>query len=413
MRILHTADWHAGRVLRGVDRTPEIAQALDEILEIAVSERVDAILVAGDLFDTPNPSADAEAVVYGFFLKAGQLGIPSAVIAGNHDSPQRLESVAGLLKIVNVYPLGVVRSDIKALEIETKSGLLVVAGLPFLSERRLVKAATMISAGLDVGEWRQKYREGMGFFINRLADGFKTNAVNTMMLHTTLEGGVLSGSEFKFYVTNAYTIHPEQLPTSAQYVALGHLHRPQRLGNTPPVEYSGSLIQLDFGEAGDEKHVNIVEAEPGRPARVHEIKLSSGKPLRNAFVTLDGLERKLEEFKAWPGYLKVNVKVDTPMPGLKDRVLSVLPQALAVEVNLDESVEKVLKAMPASLSPLEAFERYYAERRGAELTDAMRKAFLELHSEVLGDGDSSDAGILGEIATESLPDGLETIEVAS
>ena len=98
MRILHTADWHAGRVLRGVDRTPEIAQALGEILEIAQSERVDLILVAGDLFDTPNPSADAERAVYEFFLRSGQLGIPSVVIAGNHDSPQRLESVAGLLK---------------------------------------------------------------------------------------------------------------------------------------------------------------------------------------------------------------------------------------------------------------------------------------------------------------------------
>jgi exonuclease SbcD len=391
VRILHTADWHAGRVLRGVDRTPEIAQALNEILEIAQSERVDLILVAGDLFDTPNPSADAERAVYEFFLRSGQLGIPSVVIAGNHDSPQRLESVAGLLKIVNVHPLGVVRPDIKAIEVETTNGTAVIAALPFLSERRLVKAATMLEAGLDVGMWRQKYREGMNFFIHRLEAGFKSNAVNMMMLHTTMDGGVLSGSEFKFYVTNTYTISAEALPASAQYVALGHLHKPQQIAQTPPVEYAGSVIQLDFGEAGDSKQVNLIEVTPGRPARVHDIALSSGKPLRNAFVDLDGLERKLEEFKSWPGFLKVNVSVGTPMPGLKDRVLSVLPQALAVEISLEESAARALEDAPANLSPLEAFERYYRDRRGTDLSAELRQAFIELHTEIVGNDAAADA----------------------
>jgi DNA repair protein SbcD/Mre11 len=126
MRLLHTADWHAGRNLRGLDRTPEIRDALKEILGIAVSEKVDAVLVAGDVFDTPNPSAEAEAAVYDFFLELGAKGIPSVVIAGNHDSAHRLESVAGLLSRVRAHVLGQVRADLQAVRLELEAGPLTV-----------------------------------------------------------------------------------------------------------------------------------------------------------------------------------------------------------------------------------------------------------------------------------------------
>ena len=102
MRVLHTADFHAGRLLRGYDRTPEIHDALTEIAALAQSERADAVLVAGDLFDTGNPSADAEQAVFDFFLRLRDAGLPGIVIAGNHDSAARLASVAGLLGWVGI-----------------------------------------------------------------------------------------------------------------------------------------------------------------------------------------------------------------------------------------------------------------------------------------------------------------------
>lgn len=387
MRILHTADWHAGRTLRGADRTPEIAGALRELAGVARSERVDLVLVGGDLFDGPNPPADAEAAVYDFFLELGAAGIPSVAIAGNHDSAQRLESVAGLLKRVKVAALGRVASDASAVEVPTASGqTAVVAALPFLSERRLVKAATLLDG--DVGAWRQKYREGMAFFVERLARSFRADTVNLMMLHTTVDGGKLSNSEFQFYVTNSYSISAESLPSSAQYVALGHLHRPQRLRDAPPVEYAGSVVQLDFGEAGEQKSARLVEVSPGAPARVHPVLISSGKPLRNVRVDVDGLERRLEELRAFPGYLKVCVKLDTPLPGLKDRVIAMLPQALAVEVDLGEP-DVPAPAAAQNLTPLESFERYYLERRGQDVPDEIRRAFLELQVDLTETDDAT------------------------
>ena len=384
MRLLHTADWHAGRVLRGQDRTPEIRQALEEILKVAKSETVDAVLVAGDLFDSANPSADAENAVYEFFLALGEAGIPSVVIAGNHDSPRRLDSVAGLLERVNVTVLGEVKASLQAVTLNLPAGKLIVGGLPFLSERRLVKAADMIDSTLDTGLWKQKFREGMAFFMARLESGFSADAVNVLMLHSTLDGGELSGSEFKFHVGNSYSLDPVAFSSSAQYVAMGHLHKPQQLRDAPPAVYSGSAIQLDFGEAGEQKRVVLIEAEPGRRARLTSVPLSSGKQLKNIKVDMDGLERRLEEYRGFAGWLKVTVKLEHPLPGLKDRVLKILPNALAVEVELSDGVAQTQNAPPdaATLEPIEAFKRFYQESRQKDAPDAILKAFEELHIEV-------------------------------
>ncbi len=383
MRLLHTADFHAGRTLRGFDRTPEIRAALTEVADLAGSEKADAVLVAGDLFDSVNPSADAEAALYEFLLRLRELGVPSVVIAGNHDSASRLAGLAGLLGWVGVQlvarmpqnPLDAVRS------VTARDGTeLVVAALPFLSERRLVKYADVL--GGEVSQWRQKFRDGMGFFLRQLERGFRAGAVNTLMLHTTLDGSAPSGSErsFAFDLSNAYTISGQQLPSAAQYVALGHIHKPQQPSEAPPAYYPGSLIQLDFGEAGERKGVNLVEVEPGRPARVHFLPLSAGQPLKVVRADLENLERRLDKHRDFAGLLKVVVEVPggASMPGLKDRILRALPNTLAIETEATGEAQVLPEVRREGLSPLELFERYYLEKRGLDgLPPALRSAFEE------------------------------------
>lgn len=381
MRVLHTADFHAGRLLRGYDRTPEIHDALTEIAGLAKTERADAVLVSGDLFDTGNPSADAEAAVFDFFLRLRDAGIPGIVIAGNHDSAARLASVAGLLGWVGIQavaqptanPVDMVRS------VQTRSGeALTVGALPFLSERRLVKAADLL--GGDTGAWRQKYREGMGFFLRRLGEGFVPGHVNMLMAHTTMDGAVPSGSErtLQFDLANAYTVSGLQLPPGAQYVALGHVHKPQQVSEAPPAYYPGSVIQLDFGEAGEKKQVNLVEVEPGRPAQVHALPLASGKELRTIRVELEHVEARLTRETSFGGLLKVVVQAPagTALPGLKDRVLKLMPNTLAVELDAKQDDLAVPDLRREGLSLMDLYERYYRERRG-ELPDDLRAAFRE------------------------------------
>ncbi len=393
MRVLHTADFHAGRNLRGYDRTPEIREALTEIAGLARSEKVDAVLVAGDLFDTVNPPADAEAAIFAFFLSLRDAGIPSIVIAGNHDSASRLGGLSGLLGWVGVQVVAQPSADPRRMvrTLETRSGeKLVVGALPYLSERRLVKAADVL--GADVGQWRQKYREGMNFFLQQLAQGFEVGAVNMLMLHATLDGAVASGSDrgMLFDLTNAYTVSPLQLPAAAQYAALGHVHKPQQLGASPLACYPGSIIQLDFGEGGEKKQVNLVEVEAGRPARVHAVPLVSGKELKTLRADLSTLDARLAALEGFGGLLKVVVRAPsgTALPGLKDRVLRQFPNTLGVELETPKDEAGVQAGSREGLSLEQLYERYHQEKRG-ELPPALRGVFRETNlavREAAGEG---------------------------
>ena len=405
MRVLHTADFHAGRVLRGFDRTPEIHAALTEIAELAASEKVDAVLVSGDLFDTANPSADAEKAIFDFFLQLRSHGIPSVAIAGNHDSAARLASVTGLLGWVGVQLVAEVTADPAALvrHIPTRCGeTLTVGALPYLSERRLIRGADLL--GGEVSGWRQKYRQGRDFFLGRLAEGFQPGHVNMLMLHATLDGAQPSGSEktMQFHLDNAYTISQQQLPASAQYVALGHIHRAQQASDAPLAHYPGSLIQLDFGEGGEKKQVNLVEVSPGQPARVTPIPLSSGRELRTLRVPLDQVEARLEREQTGGALLKVLVEAPagTATAGLKDRVLRLLPNALAVELSATQEDLALPELRREGLSLLELYERFWQERRG-ELPQEQRAAFkqaqeaVQSHVEAAGgeEGPAAEAAV--------------------
>lgn len=391
MRVLHTADFHAGRNLRGFDRTPEIHEALVEIAGLARSEKADMVLVSGDLFDTVNPSAEAEAAVFDFFLRLRDANIPAVAIAGNHDSAARLHSLAGLLGWVGVQlvaqptanPLDMLRT------VETRQGeRLTVGALPFLSERRLVKAADLM--GGEVGAWRQKYREGMSFFLRKLAEGFRGDSVNMLMLHATMDGAVPSGSErtMQFDLMNAYTLSPLQLPAGAQYVALGHVHKPQPASEMPLAHYPGSIIQLDFGEGGEKKQVNLVEVEAGRPARIIPVPLSSGRELRTVRVNLDQVESRLAALAGFSGLVKVVVQAPsgTALPGLKDRVLRQVPGALAVELDALQDDLVLPELRREGLSLAELYERFWQERRG-ELPDDLRAAFREADEAARGEAE--------------------------
>lgn len=386
MRVLHTADFHAGRITRGYDRTSELHDALTEIAGLARTERADAVLVAGDLFDAVNPSAAAEGIVYEFFLRLKELGVPSVVIAGNHDSAARLGGLSGLLGWVGVQMVAELPGDLGRLTrtIDTKGGeRLVVGAIPFLSERRLLRAADLL--GQDVGAWRQKFRDGMGQVMDYVGRSYQSGAVNMMMLHTTLDGARPSGQRsITLDLSKTYTVSGLQFPAGTQYAALGHVHKPQSVGDAVNAHYPGSIIQLDFGEGGEQKGVNLVEVSAGRPAQVTHIPLASGLELRTLRVTHDSLERRLDEARGFQGLLKVVVSAPagTALPGLKAQVLSVLPNVLAVELDAPDPVEKQAPfAEREGLSRLELFERYYTQKSGA-VPEALRAAFLEAQEAV-------------------------------
>ena len=252
MRLLHTADWHVGREVGHRPRTEEFAAVLDEVVGIAAQERVDAVLVAGDLYEHRLPSTEAHGLVFDALLRLREQAIPVVAIAGNHDSPALLGVLGKVLA-----PLGTSLVTRPArpesggvVEIRSRDGseAAVVACLPFAPPRYFIDARRMHDAAESV---YLDYAEKVGRLIGELAAAFRDDRVNVLMAHLFTDGALLGGGERDLGVAigMAYAVSPARLPGSATYVALGHAHLPQTVKSAPcPARYAGSLLQLDFGE---------------------------------------------------------------------------------------------------------------------------------------------------------------------
>ncbi len=383
MKLLHTADWHAGRTLHGQSRTPEIRQVLREVADLAQLEAVELILVAGDLFDSRHPAPDAEEAVYEFFLTTAQAGIPSVVIAGNHDSPVRLDAVGRVLRLADVQVVGEARVAGQGgmLELTLKGETARIAALPFVSERRIVKVAELLSG--DPGAWRDRYRQGMRTLINNLTAGFGGDAVNLLMMHTAMEGATIANSEYAFHCTEAYTVGADMVPEGVDYLALGHIHKPQAVVGLAENQgrYAGSLVQLDFGEEGDDKLVYLVDAVPGRPTEVLEHRLTGGRRLKRFQCQRAELERYLPEIARFDGWAKLSIAMERLEPGLKDRLKADHPNLLIVEQVIPGTERERARGVDHTISLVEAYAQFYREDRGDALPNDLRAAFEELYNQ--------------------------------
>jgi exonuclease SbcD len=211
-------------------------------------------------------------------------------------------------------------------EVPSRDGreTMVVAPLPFLSQRWIVKASDLM--GGDAARSVQLYEDRYRKLTNWMCTRFRDDAVNVIAAHAFVHGADASGSERAAHLTTAYGVPSTVFPAAAHYVALGHLHRPQEIPGPCPIRYSGSPMALDFGEAGQRKVVVVVDAAPGTPARVAEVPLSSGRPLVVAKGTLAEL-RTLEV--ADDAFVRVHV-CERLRVGLADEVRALFPNVVDV-----------------------------------------------------------------------------------
>jgi exonuclease SbcD len=379
MRIVHTSDWHAGRLWRGVNRLPELAAALEDLGEFVVRERVDLVLMSGDVFDSPAPSAEAERVVFEFFKRVGCAGIKTVVIAGNHDSPSRVHAWGTLLELVNVWavPRPLRAEEGGVMEITTARGeRAVVAAVPFAAPGVFVRALEVAEGD---GIVHQKYADTLRRIVQHLCGRFRDDAVNLLVAHAFLEGAVLSGSERQVHVGEQWAATPQSLPSQAHYVALGHVHRPQRVEGAPSqAHYAGSVLQLDFNEAGEEKSFVVIEAHPAQPVRIHRVPYKGTVPLVDVrFPSLEDLERRAPEFRE-TGWLRVTVELPRPDPDLSARVRRLLPRAVVVRAQLPESPKTQPAAERRPESPQELYRLYHRHRYGTDPNRTLLEAFERL-----------------------------------
>ncbi|HEY7013259.1 MAG TPA: exonuclease SbcCD subunit D [Streptosporangiaceae bacterium] len=366
MRILHTSDWHVGKVLKGRDRHDEHVAVLGSIVRTARDEDADVVLVAGDLFETSAPNPQAQGLVMRTLMALREDGRLVVAIGGNHDNQGLIDAVyRPVLGELGLHVLGTPkRPDAGGtLTLRTRGGEgLRVAALPFLSHRYAVRAAEVLLH--ETAEHTLDYARRVGQLVALLTSDFTADTVNVVMTHVTLLGGRRGGGEREAASTLDYELPASMFPATAHYAALGHLHRQQEIAAACPAFYSGSPLAIDFGEEANEAVALVVTAEPGIRADVRPVPVTGGRALRTLRGTLDEVIAAGEQ--AGDAYLRV-VLAEPGRAGLGDLVRDKLPNVL--EVQLDEQYRPQPgaaaagpRASRASRTPLELFGDYLTEQ---------------------------------------------------
>jgi exonuclease SbcD len=388
MRILHTADWHVGKAVRGRSRAHEHEAALAELVTLADDREVGLVLVAGDLFDTAAPTAEAERIVYRGLLDLAAGGRPVVVVAGNHDSARRLAAVAPVFAShgVHVATAFAQPDEGGVLALDVAGDAVRVALLPFLSQRYVVGVDDLLTGGS--ADHALQYADRVRRIVGALTEGFDDDAVNVVLAHAMVHGGVLGGGERSAHTIFEYSVPATAFPPSAHYVALGHLHRTQQLPGPCPIWYPGSPLALDFGEEADRKHALVVEADPGRPAKVEQVPLTSGRPFRTVRGTLAEVEAAAGELG--DAYVRVVLR-EPVVVGLADRVREVLPDVVEVRVEPPDGDRHDGGSAPHGLeqrSPHDLFAGYL-DAQGIE-DPRLLALFDEVLDDVLGEVPGAD-----------------------
>ncbi|WP_306394207.1 exonuclease SbcCD subunit D C-terminal domain-containing protein [Telluria beijingensis] len=421
MRLLHTSDWHLGQTLHNHDRTYEHQCFLDWLADTLDEERIDVLLVAGDIFDTANPSSSAQRQFYRF-LQQARTRVPHlqvVVIAGNHDSPGRLEAPTPLLEahgtivVGNVLRRGDGEIDLERLLVPLRDRDGEIAAwclaVPFLRPGDLPRLATLEGDEAAEAAPRDPYLHGTALLyrqahaLARERAGARQPIVAMGHCHMA-HSQPSDDSERRIVIGGSEALPVSLFDPSIAYAALGHLHLAQRIGGLEHVRYCGSPLPLSFSEVGYRHQVLRIDLADGKvdaitplfiPRPVQLLRVPAAPaPLEDALAALAALELDPDlPPQAWP-YLEVRVLLDGPEPGLRSRVEEALagkPVRLAkIEptrrlVAAADEPEALSLDQLAQLQPDDIFRRLWRQKYGDEAPPEQLDAFAELFHAVEGE----------------------------
>jgi exonuclease SbcD len=382
MKLLHTSDWHVGKILKGRDRLEEQRAVLAEIVGIARQHEVDAVLIAGDLYESAAPSSEAQKLVVSTLRKLARSGIEVIAIAGNHDHAGTFEAYRMVMRDAGIHLYGGFRpaagGGVHRFTARSTGEQAVVAILPFLSQRYAVRAAEIVenTPAENVGSYDQMIRD----LLANLTAEFSDSTVNLVLAHLTCTGGAFGGGERAAQSIFEYHVPAAVFPIEAHYVALGHLHRRQSLPAPCPVHYCGAPLAVDFGEQDNTNVVCLVEVSPNIPAKVTDIPIRSGRRLRTITGTVAELIANAGRYG--DDYLRVWVREPT-RAGLRDEIADALPNALEIRIHPDFATSAsgaTVTIDHASRTPGQLFADYCASANVDD--ERVATLFDQLHDQV-------------------------------
>lgn len=403
MKLLHTADWHLGKRLEKYSRLDEQQAVLDEFIALADKNEVDVVLVAGDLFDAFNPAVEAVELLYKSLKRLSKNGERLVIaLACNHDSPDRIDAPDVLARECGIlfagYPhatiaagalcngFRIIRSEPGFIELQVPGYQYPLRLLltPYANEYRM-------KTFLGVANEEEEMRNVLGAHWQQLATKYCDNrGVNILMAHLfVMKKGALPPEEPAdekpiLHIGGAQAIYSENIPENLQYVALGHLHRYQEIDRDRlPIVYSGSLLSYSFAEAGQQKNVVLIQAEPGKKASFEKLPLTSGKPLyRKRFETIPEAVEWLQQCgEAW---IELTMVSDDFMHA-EDRKQLLQAQSGIVtiipEIRNKLGIAEGGKAIDLSLSIEELFAQYFSFKSGQQPNNELMALFKEIRAE--------------------------------
>lgn len=408
MKLLHTSDWHLGQSLSQFDRSFEHAHFLAWLLDTLVAEQVDALLIAGDVFDSSNPSAASQSQLY-YFLTEARKRLPRLNIvmtAGNHDAPARLEAPAPFLALLDAVVVGLIgrRNDSAGAAASIDLDRIVVPlndavgqiaawciAMPFLRPSDLPRidgAVDQYAAGIAA-----LYAQAYEFAEKKRAPGQAIIALG----HCHISGGAISKeSERRIVIGGVDSLSSAIFAPGIDYVALGHLHLAQKIGGDPTRRYCGSPLPMSFSEINYPHQVVVVELAGPAVLDTREIRIPRSVELLCVPKQAESIDEVLAQLQAlecadlpepqWP-YLLVRVRLNQPEPELRAKVQAALLGKSVRLVQIHTSTTQTAELEPtqmiaidelSSLAPAGFFERLFKHHYGSNPSEAIMTAFTEL-----------------------------------
>ena len=378
MRILHTSDWHIGKRLFSRERLDEQAEILDEIVEICEKEGIELVLIAGDIFDTYTPGAEAEELFFKKIKAVAGKDRAVLIISGNHDDGVRLSAAAPISEEQGIYIVGNARKSVsiaqngrKTRPILSGKGYAVfengagerafVSTLPYPNEARFKEEKSELSYIDQMKKWIEEGESGN-------ADGLPS----VFMAHLFVAGGAVSEGEREIDLGGARAIPIEALPNS-DYIALGHLHKKQHMGKNH-CYYSGSPLQYAFDESAD-KSVKVFDLTKDGVQNLRDVPLAKGKKLIR--LEADGVESALSLLQNYPeNYVEMKLLLSAPLTSQDAAALSACGNlvSLLAEIRTDEQLQFESRK---GLSDEGLFDAFYKANYGTDASPQLKTLFLE------------------------------------
>jgi len=371
MRVLHTADWHLGRIFHGVHLTEDQAYVLDKLIEIVQDARPDVVIVAGDVYDRAVPPQDAVSLLDDVLSRlVAKVGVPVVLIAGNHDSPERLSFGARLLANSNLHVFGPLLPECRPVVIEDHSGPVNIYAIPF-AEPSVVREKI---GGDDIRDQDSALRQ----ILQHIRAKQPANRRSILVAHAAVVGGKTSDSERPLSIGGSETVDPA-IFEGFDYVALGHLHQPQSSGEDR-IQYSGSILKYSFSEVSHQKSVTIVEMDVNGKCNIERIALRPRRDVRRLEGTLEEILEKARSDGNQDDYIMVTLLDRQPVLNAIGRLREVYPNTLHIDRPLfaPSTMHARAPADHLRLSEVEMFSSFFSQVTGDEMTEPEAEVFANI-----------------------------------